>query len=126
MTRINSGVDPKCLPDKLLLAEHREITRIPNVLKKRLDSGKTISTIDGDFRLGTGHVTFFNDKLIYLRKRYIDLYLECIDRGFKVTNKISAFSDIDPKYLNDWIPTSEARCLIEERISDRGFSLTNK
>ncbi len=38
MTRINVGINPEELPDKLLLAEHREITRITNTIK----SGKAI------------------------------------------------------------------------------------
>jgi hypothetical protein len=35
MTRINTGIPPKELTDKHLLAEHREIKRIPNCIKKR-------------------------------------------------------------------------------------------
>ena len=34
MTRINAGIPPKKLTNRHLLAEHREIKRIPNVIKK--------------------------------------------------------------------------------------------
>ena len=67
MTRINSGVDPKELSDKHLIAEHREIKRIPNKVK----SGKyDITDQPKFFKMGTGHVKFFYDKLKYLYDRY--------------------------------------------------------
>ena len=34
MTRINVGIDPSELNMKMLMAEHREIKRIPNCVKK--------------------------------------------------------------------------------------------
>ena len=59
MTRINT-VPPQELCDKHLMAEIREITRIPNTIK----SGKArIEGIPPDFRLGSGHVNFFTTKL---------------------------------------------------------------
>jgi hypothetical protein len=88
MTRINVGIKPKELPDKLLLAEHREITRIPNTIA----SGKAVlGEFSDNFKLGTGHVKFFYDKILYLFKRYSALYQECVHRGFQVTDKSSAF-----------------------------------
>ena len=32
MTRINSGIVPQHLADKMLLAEHRELPRIPSAI----------------------------------------------------------------------------------------------
>lgn len=90
MTRINYGILPKHLPDKLLLAEHREIKRVPKVYEKALKSG-SINKIPESFTLGTGHVLYFIDKPSYTYARYIDLYRECISRGFKVEN-----------YSNNW------------------------
>jgi len=80
MTRISSSIKPIELCDKMLIAEHREIIRIPNTIK----SGKAkvdLSTIPLDFKLGSGHVIFFYNKLKYLHNRYLQLYKECIDRG---------------------------------------------
>jgi hypothetical protein len=56
MTRINLGICPRRLPRVALLAEHREITRIPNAVR----SGRaSIRNIPSRFTLGTGHVRFF-------------------------------------------------------------------
>jgi hypothetical protein len=110
MTRINAGVHPSELPDKLLLAEHREITRIPNSSFK--------NTYDGPFTLGKGHVLFFRNKMGYLKNRYLMIYEECIKRGFKVTDRSSAFKSSE----GDW-DDSEARQIIIERINNKNFEL---
>ena len=56
MTRINVGIPPEELTDKHLLAEHREIKRIPNCIAK----GKyNMDGIPDRFKLGKGHVKFF-------------------------------------------------------------------
>ena len=39
MTRINSAIPVKCLTDEHLLAEHREIKRLPYCLRKAIVSG---------------------------------------------------------------------------------------
>lgn len=120
MTRINVGIEPKELPDKLLLAEHREITRIPNAVK----SGRAkLDTIPFKFRLGKGHVKFFYNKLKYLYCRYVELYSECKRRKFKVTNKLTAFDDLPSNTFNDYIEQSEDRQILIERITKKGFSL---
>ena len=60
MTRVNTGISPFELPTKLLLAELREIKRIPNLVK----SGKfSLIGQPPEFTLGKGHVKFFYDKL---------------------------------------------------------------
>ena len=82
MTRINVGIKPKNLTQRHLIAEHREIKRIPNAVKSgrfNMDNQPSI------FTLGTGHVKFFYDKLLYLKKRYEEIYQECIERGYNVT-----------------------------------------
>ena len=62
MTRINVGILPKELNTKMLIAEHREIIRIPNLIKK----GKyNIKGVPEHFKLGAGHVSFFYNKLKY-------------------------------------------------------------
>jgi hypothetical protein len=126
MTRINAGIPPAELNDKHLLAEHREIKRIPNMIRKRK---AIILNIPDTFRLGTGHVKFFYDKIEYLKKRYGEIYDECKKRGFKVTDYTEAFILINPEFddndaimekcYHDWIPTQEAADLIRERIKER-------
>ena len=116
MTRINVGVKPSELTTKHLIAEHREIKRIPNCIKSGRYSMLGQPT---QFKLGTGHVKFFYDKLGYLKKRYISLYDECINRGFKVTNYIDAFDGIPENLMNDYIETINDRTIIIERINER-------
>ena len=116
MTRINVGVEPSELTNKHLIAEHREIKRIPNCIKSGRYSLKGQPSI---FTLGTGHVKFFYDKINYLKIRYISLYDECIKRGFNVTNFKNAFDDIPNEFMGDYIPTTRDRDIILERIAER-------
>jgi hypothetical protein len=120
MTRINAGILPEELPSKLLLAEHREIKRIPNMIT--LGKAK-VTNIPDKFTLGTGHVKFFYDKQSYLQLRYIDLYLECVKRGFQVQDYSSAWKLIPKHLFNYWTPSESDRQIIIERIESKGFSL---
>lgn len=116
MTRINVGIPPEELTDQHLIAEHREIKRIPNVIAK----GKY--SLDGQpekFKLGTGHVKFFYDKLSYLLKRYKSLYKECKKRGFNVQDYSAAWDNVPKELMGEYTPTDEDRELIKERINER-------
>ena len=73
MTRINVGIPPAELNGKHLIAEHREIKRIPNLVNRGRYS---LDNQPDTFKLGTGHVKFFYDKLLYLKRRYDKLYNE--------------------------------------------------
>jgi deoxyribonuclease (pyrimidine dimer) len=116
MTRINAGIPPIELTNKHLLAEHREIKRIPNIVK----SGKAhINNIPENFTLGTGHVKFFYTRLGYLYQRYCDLYQECKNRGFNVTWYGGAWEGIPGELLNDWQPTQKDINIIKERIKSK-------
>lgn len=120
MTRINVGVDAWELPDKLLLAEHREITRIPNAVRRLSPSLDDLPPV---FCLGRGHVRFFYNKLAFLRLRYVDLRVECERRGFAITAKDSAFESIPFRYCGTYKPTEADRALIVARIESKGFKL---
>lgn len=116
MTRINVGVDPSELNVKMLIAEHREIKRIPNLIK----SGKfDMKGQPPKFTLGTGHVKFFYDKIGFLKSRYVSIYQECKSRGYDVTDFSSCFEDIDKKYMGNYQPTECDRKLILDRIELR-------
>jgi hypothetical protein len=116
MTRINVGILPKELVDKHLIAEHREIKRIPNCVKKGRYS---INGQPDEFKLGKGHVKFFYDKLLYLKRRYKLIYDECISRGFNVTDYISAWDDVPLEMMNDYHPSQHDRELLLERIASK-------
>ena len=84
MTRINVGIEPTNLPDELLLAELREIKRLPYFKRTLKDQ-----TSPSEFTLGKGHIKFFMTRLRYARERYKRLKEEAEKRGFMVTD----FSD---------------------------------
>ena len=116
MTRINLGVPAKELTNKHLIAEHREIKRIPNaIVKGRVNLNK----IPSKFTLGTGHVSYFYDKQGYLLDRYRELYAECIARGFKVQNYEASWEGVPAKLMNKYTPTLEDTQIIRNRIADR-------
>ena len=116
MTRINVAIKPRELTNKHLIAEHREIKRIPNCISKGKFNMKGQPT---EFTLGTGHVKFFYDKLGYLKKRYELLYKECVERGFNVQYYGDAWNDIPIELMGDYNPTERDRGLLLERINER-------
>lgn len=116
MTRINLGIPPAQLTNKHLIAEHRELKRIPNAISK----GKyNLKNIPSQFTLGKGHVSFFYDKLGYLKDRYVDLYNECLVRGFNVQNYEASWDGVPQDLMNGYIPTARDIELIRERIAER-------
>lgn len=114
MTRINV-IDPTLLTDKHLLAEHRELTRIPNTIV----SGK--AKLDGKYgkhyTLNKGHVKVFYDKMGWLNNRYDKLQEECLSRGFNVTYKFP--QGVPVQLCGDLPIRSEDIEVNIERILDR-------
>ena len=123
MTRINVGIPPAELINQHLIAEHREIKRIPNCIAK----GKyNMEGIPVKFKLGKGHVKFFYNKLEYLFTRYVKLYLECKDRGFNVQNYSRAWDNLPDELLNYYEPTDADRQIIRQRINELTTNRKNK
>ncbi len=120
MTRINVGIHPYELPNNLLLAEHREIKRIPNLIK----SGRfSLAAQPKSFTLGKGHVKFLYSRLRFLQNRYAMLHKECLVRGFNVQDYSSAWDDIPESLMGDYVPSGHDRTLLLERIHSKGFIL---
>lgn len=115
MTRINL-VDPSELCDQHLLAEHRELTRIPNAVARGRFS---LVGQPADYKLGEGHVRFFFDKLAFLQRRYAALHEECLARGFRVQNIWPQDLPDNPSLWRDYQPTEQALALNRERIAAR-------
>ena len=116
MTRINVGIPPADLVNQHLIAEHREIKRIPNCIAK----GKyNMDGIPERFKLGKGHVKFFYNKLLHLKKWYIRLYEECIKRGFNVQNYIGAWDNVPEELMNDYIVKANDIVIIRKRIKEK-------
>jgi len=116
MTRINCGIPVEELSNKHLIAEHREIKRIPNQIKRKKYSFKDQPN---EFTLGKGHVKFFYDKILYLYGRYIEIHNECKKRGFKVSSYHECFFDLPQEFYNDYEPTERDRILVRNRIAER-------
>lgn len=115
MTRINL-IPPAQLCDQHLLAEHRELTRIPNAVARGRFNLQGLPT---DYTLGTGHVRFFYDKLAFLHRRYLALHAECLQRGFNVTNIWPQDLPPDTTLWNDYHPTAAALAANRQRIAQR-------
>ena len=119
MTRINIGIKPSELTQKHLLAEAREIKRIPNCITKGRYS---LEGQPKEFKLGAGHVKYFYDKCGYLLERYNQLYEECIRRGLNVTCFRDAWEGVPEHLMKNYTPTSRDREIIIERLIERDES----
>lgn len=123
MTRINSAIQVACLTDEHLLAEHREIKRMPFYFTKALQTG-SLDTVPLSFRLGKGHVNFFLNKQLFLYKRYVQIYTECRARGFNVSNYESNWLSLKSQMQeldcwNDYSPEFHELVFLKSRIKER-------
>ena len=128
MTRVNVGIRPSELQDKLLIAELHEIVRIPTLVRARLQLFSAMhikSMVPKTFRLNTGHVTFFYDKLTYIYRRYRALCLNAAQREFDVNQLPDEFftEDIPSALLGDYRATKRDRAILLARFKARGHSL---
>lgn len=122
MTRINT-IDPSDLTDEWLLAEWRELPRIPNSIlsgKAKIDFKK----IPDQYRLGTGHVLFFYNKLNYLQKRHAMICKELDKRNIKrdplVRVDLSSLDNVLRGCLcKDWQPSQKDHNVNIERLQER-------
>lgn len=122
MTRINV-VPVTDLSTKHLVAEYREIARLPNNLRTSLNrKGKqfSYSEIPNSYTLGKGHVKFFYDKMKFLQNRFEQLVTEMLRRGYNPMFRDSTiFIPDNIKFYNDYVPTEEAIKINMERIVER-------
>lgn len=120
MTRINL-VDPSELADQHLFAEYRELPRIFTLVLAAQQRGLTPDTcnIPKQYALGTGHVTFFYNKIYWLTGRFQALVAECLRRGINVQhqNLPKDIELIQTKWWGDYTPTPEAMAASQKRIA---------
>lgn len=120
MTRINCAIPVEYLTDEHLLAEHREISRLPWNVSEAIRSGSIKTKVPSKFTLNKGHILFFVDKNKFTLNRYKAVREECKRRGFNVTDYESNWdTEGCEKYMNDYIPTQEAKEILFERIELR-------
>lgn len=118
MTRINL-VPVSELADQHLIAEWRELPRIFGLVKKKLDEGKPI-IISENYTMGTGHVRFFYDKLLFLQKRHQALVKEAQKRGFKITlTKKISLKSFPKEYCQDFSPSEQDLKISQQRILEK-------
>lgn len=122
MTRINV-VPVGELHVKHLVAEYREITRPFDKVRKRTLKNQTPRSVNipAAYTLGTGHETFFFNKLGYLVERYQQLVQEMQRRGYK-PNPVpldNLTSGIDSVWFGQYTPTPQAIEINRQRIKER-------
>lgn len=122
MTRINL-VPPEELKDAHLMAEYREMPMVPAALRRSLRTRTKASILKGipkEFTLNKGHVTFFYNKLKYLKNRYELVRRELLRRGFKLDpNRGLNADDFPPEFYQDYTPTNTALKIIRTRIAEK-------
>lgn len=130
MTRINL-VDPKDLADQHLMAEWREIKMIPPALRRSITAQNKLNNLSFSstiglmnkipslYTLNTGHVTFFYNKLGFLKERYNLLTGELLDRGYELSDlrEYDVFINDIPKLWHGlWQPGRDEIQINIERI----------
>lgn len=133
MTRINT-IDPQYNTTQNLLAEWRELTRVPNKIKsgrtklnKALPSSYCIRSDDYNVG-GAGHELFFVARLKWLQSHYEDILLELEKRGYPQTNNWPSEvnkTDYPFLYSMDYTPSKRDYVKCIQRIYER-FRDSNK
>jgi len=110
MVRINI-INPEMLADQHLIAEYLEIMMLVGHTKQH----PKISGIPERYKLGTGHITFFKNKLKYLKERHDIIKKEMKKRGFAARKTIS-FKGIKKDLINNWEPEKGDKEIIKKRL----------
>jgi len=116
MARVNVGVNPRYISDQHLIAESVEIIMITGGLKHQ--NFKIKSKIPDIFNLGTGHINFFKNKILYLKKRLDEVNKELLRRDFHPSTNIN-LSEYPIELINDWKPDLKSTEIIRKRIIER-------
>lgn len=116
MARVNSGVEPRLLADQHLIAESVEITMIVGSL--RINNYEIKGKVPDRYTLGKGHINFFKDKLVYLKRRLEEVNQEIRRRGYNPGTKLD-LDEFPDKYKNDWTPNMEDTVQLRHRVVDR-------
>lgn len=127
MTRINC-VNVEELTQPELGGEWKEIGRVFNLVRKRVQNGDTPRKIKipKDWTLGTGHVLFHYNKLQYVANRMQSLASEMLKRGYNPNTEMmdsiisQAKLDIPSIWWQDYIPTQQAIAENIQRMIERG------
>ncbi|MCS7141076.1 MAG: pyrimidine dimer DNA glycosylase/endonuclease V [Candidatus Nitrosocaldus sp.] len=117
MVRINL-IDPLYLMDQHLLAEHNEMLMLISYFRRYPLTRDDASRIPERFVLGRGHMIFFKDKLLYIKRRHDEIREEMARRGYRSRRVISI--DCFPRtMLRDWRPDAHDVTIIKARLIER-------
>lgn len=116
MVRVNL-IDVKKLSDQHLIAEHVEILMLVGGIKDDKKEGERKDRPES-YRLGKGHINFFKDKLLYLKKRHIEIKKEMKARGFK-TDKNLKIERFNKKLKKDFFPSDKDEEVIKNRLREK-------
>ena len=110
MVRINL-INPKNLADQHLVAEYNEILMLFGYVRKYPSE----KSIPHKYCLGKGHVTFFKNKLKYLKERHEVIRKEMQRRNF-ATNVSLSLEDFPKNLQKAWKPEREDFDTIKQRL----------
>ena len=107
----------------MLVAEYREITRLPKNLQTSLNRKSkpfSLDEIPSQYTLGKGHVKYFFNKMQFLEKRFELLVNEMLRRGYNPTYRDSSiFTNCPKEFYNDYLPQEFEIELNRSRINER-------
>jgi deoxyribonuclease (pyrimidine dimer) len=110
MVRINL-VNPQNLADQHLIAEYNEIL----ILLGHVEKYPLVRNQPKVYCLGKGHITFFKDKIKYLKERHELIKKEMKRRGFKIFKTIN-LKKYPKEYRNNWKPNKKDKEIIRRRL----------
>ena len=113
MVRVNL-VNPKFLTDQHLIAEYAEMLMLITYIKQFPEN----KNIPEKFTLKTGHMRFFKDKVLYLKKRHAQIREEMKKRGF-IPKRTISLSGVKKNLMNNWKPNPQDLQLIKIRIKQK-------
>jgi deoxyribonuclease (pyrimidine dimer) len=117
MTRVNI-LSPRRLTDQHLIAERLELTWVLSSAKRSLESKHGLAT-HPTYTLGKGHISFFHDKLGYIRDRFNELTEEMVARGMQPKMSWPDDSWVPQDMKKSYTPTPAAVDIIIGRIKQR-------
>ena len=121
MTRVNV-VPVSELTREHLVAEYKEIMRLPGSLQKSLNRKSkpfSMNEIPPEYKMSKGHVKFFYNKMKFVKNRFEELVEEMIRRGYSPNYIDSSIFDSPPEFFGDYTPTEKALEVNRARIRER-------
>lgn len=116
MTRVNL-IPPRQLHYRHLVAEYREISRVYGLARAWNARGRD-TKVPAAYTMGKGHVSFFYDKLGFIRERYAELVAEMRRRGYAVNHPELPMRDIPEDLFGTYVPTEDAVRINLRRLAE--------